>query len=220
MHYIIYRVTNTVNGKIYIGKHQTAEINDTYMGSGKILKAAIKKYGLAAFAKEILHVFDSEIEMNTMEKELVTEDFCVRPDTYNLCVGGKGGFSYINKINPNLRSVGHTREMYERVSNALKGRSPSEKCVNATKRGHAEGKYRYDTFTGKTHSDEAKKKIGAANSKLVGQRNSQYGTMWITNGIENRKIKKEQDVIPEGWYKGRIPPPPNTTIERHAIADI
>ena len=39
--------------------------------------------------------------------------------------------------------------------------------------------------------------------KNSGEANSQYGTMWITNGTENKKIKKE-NVIPEGWYKGRI----------------
>lgn len=37
----------------------------------------------------------------------------------------------------------------------------------------------------------------------VGQKNSQYGTMWITNGIQSIKIKKDQQ-IPEGWYKGRV----------------
>lgn len=36
-------------------------------------------------------------------------------------------------------------------------------------------------------------------------KNSQYGTMWITDGTANQKIKKE-DVIPEGWRKGRIIP--------------
>ena len=36
-----------------------------------------------------------------------------------------------------------------------------------------------------------------------GKLNSQYGTMWITNGKKNKKIKKEEK-IPEGWTKGRI----------------
>jgi hypothetical protein len=37
-----------------------------------------------------------------------------------------------------------------------------------------------------------------------GKKNSQFGTMWITNGQENKKIKKDVDIIPERWYKGRI----------------
>lgn len=41
------------------------------------------------------------------------------------------------------------------------------------------------------------------NKFFMGEHNSQYGTMWITNGIQNKKIKKDQ-VIPQGWRKGRI----------------
>ena len=71
------------------------------------------------------------------------------------------------------------------------------------KKSHKEGKIKYNTFTGKNHKEETKQKIGLKNSiKQKGIKNSQYGTMWITNGIENKKIKKET-VIPEGWYKGR-----------------
>lgn len=96
MKYTIYKITNKINNKIYIGKHQTKDTDDGYMGSGKILRSAQKKHGIENFYKEILHVFDTEEEMNAKEKELVTEDFCLRADTYNICVGGKGGFSYIN----------------------------------------------------------------------------------------------------------------------------
>ena len=39
--------------------------------------------------------------------------------------------------------------------------------------------------------------------KNVGSNNPQYGTMWITNGEQNKKITKDVDPIPEGWYKGR-----------------
>ena len=45
MNYTIYKTTNTVNNKIYIGKHQTENINDSYLGSGISLERAINKYG-------------------------------------------------------------------------------------------------------------------------------------------------------------------------------
>jgi hypothetical protein len=60
------------------------------------------------------------------------------------------------------------------------------------------------SFLGKKHTEESKTKIGRKNSKYqTGSGNSQFGTMWITNNIENKKIKKH-DLIPEGWRKGRI----------------
>ena len=96
MFYTIYKITNKINGKIYIGKHQTKDLNDGYMGSGKNLRRAISKYGIENFEKEILFQFDTEHKMNSKEAELVTEEFCLREDTYNLCPGGQGGWGYIN----------------------------------------------------------------------------------------------------------------------------
>jgi hypothetical protein len=95
MYYTIYKVTNKINQKYYIGKHQTKNLNDGYMGSGKLLKKAINKYGIDNFIKEILHVFDNEVEMNAKEADLVT----ISEETYNLCPGGRGGWGYINSHN-------------------------------------------------------------------------------------------------------------------------
>lgn len=62
------------------------------MGSGKLIKRAIKKYGIENFTKEILFDFSTEEEMNAKEKETVV----LGENSYNLCEGGKGGFGYIN----------------------------------------------------------------------------------------------------------------------------
>ena len=110
MKYTIYQITNTINGKIYIGKHQTENINDSYFGSGTALRNAIKKYGKEYFLKEVLYVFDTEAEMNQKERELITEEFVNRPDTYNLGVGGEGG--------PHRKGKLHSEETKEKMRNS------------------------------------------------------------------------------------------------------
>lgn len=95
-HYLIYQITNLVNSKIYIGKHVTVDIEDDYFGSGKLIIAAINKYGLENFVKTILFELQNEKEMNLLEKCVVTQEFCDREDTYNINVGGDGGWSYVN----------------------------------------------------------------------------------------------------------------------------
>lgn len=194
-YYIIYQITNLINGKIYIGKHETKIPNDSYMGSGKNIKGAINKYGLENFKKDILFIFNTEEEMNFKEAELVTEDFCSRVDTYNICPGGKGGWGYLNK-----NGLNNNGKDYNKIGKKLKGRKyPS--ISEMMKIRHKEGKVKYDTFLGKSHSEQTKRKMSL--KAKARKTNSQSGTMWITNGSENKKIKNI-DIMPDGWYKGRI----------------
>lgn len=204
MFYTIYKVTNLANSKIYIGKHQTKNLDDGYMGSGKRLGQAKRKYGLENFIKEILFVFETEQEMNDKEKELVTEEFCLREDTYNLCQGGYGGWSYANKNGLNQpssettvqsKSNKNSKQMINLHSNKTKSlyRSSFLRKGNPGNKG----------FSGRNHSQETKLKIAKTNSlRQTGNLNSQHGTMWITNGIKSMKIKNNES-IPEGWKKGR-----------------
>jgi hypothetical protein len=89
--FTIYKTTNTINDKIYVGMHRTLDLNDSYLGSGMYLRQAIKKYGIENFKKEILHVFDNEETMVTKEREIVNEEFMNSKSTYNACIGGHGG---------------------------------------------------------------------------------------------------------------------------------
>lgn len=201
MFYTIYKITNNFNGKCYIGKHQTKHLDDGYMGSGKLITRAIKKYGRENFTKEILHIFDNEEEMNLKEKELVV----VSEDSYNLCDGGKGGFSYIN-VN-NLGGTLGWKHTEKSLNNLKKSRAKQTFTEETRKKLSISTKKRFHnkkgTFWGKKHSSESKQKIGSANSLHQSkENNSQYGTIWITNGTQNKKIKKT-DTIPDGWTKGR-----------------
>lgn len=86
--YYLYQIINLVNNKIYIGVHETFDLNDGYFGSGFALRAAVAKYGKENFKKEVLQYFDSQEAMYQEEGEVVTSEFISRPDVYNLCEGG------------------------------------------------------------------------------------------------------------------------------------
>ena len=89
--YTVYKIVNMINKKIYIGVHKTSNPNDNYMGSSKLVKNAIKKYGVNNFDKRILYITEHENLAYKLEKLLVTKEFISRKDTYNLKLGGIGG---------------------------------------------------------------------------------------------------------------------------------
>lgn len=97
MYYTVYRVTNILNGKIYVGAHRTENLDDGYMGSGKLILKAIQKYGKQVFIKEYLHIFDNAEDMFEMECLVVDSDFVSNPLTYNMALGGMGALGGINE---------------------------------------------------------------------------------------------------------------------------
>lgn len=122
MKYTIYEIKNNINGKIYIGKHQTLNPNDDYYGSGKLIKEAIKNYGKNSFTKTVLFVYDNELDMNNKEKELITEDFVSRKDTYNLGVGGEGGPHFKGKKHGSyMKEINESKEHRNKISLGVKG---------------------------------------------------------------------------------------------------
>lgn len=170
------------------------------MGSGKLLKRAIKKYGIENFDKEIVCLSSSEEEMNIKEKELVV----LSEQSYNLCPGGEGGFGYINEKGLNVRFDSfknlirkpHSLETKKKFSEQRKG----EKNPMYGKKRNFNAEL--NPMFGKHHSEETKYKMKFSHQGL---KNSQYGTCWITNGQENKKIKKEElDLwINKGYNQGR-----------------
>lgn len=101
MYYTIYKTTNTINNKIYVGCHKTEYLDDNYLGSGTVLLLAIKKYTKENFKKEILHIFDNPEDMFEMESLLVNEDFVIDKITYNLKKGGAGDAQGKNHLHNN-----------------------------------------------------------------------------------------------------------------------
>jgi hypothetical protein len=97
MYFYLYKITNTINGKIYVGCHSTCNLDDSYFGSGKILRRAIKKYGKENFQFIVLEFFETADDMFAAERSIVNTEFIKRSDTYNINEGGLGNSSSDSK---------------------------------------------------------------------------------------------------------------------------
>ena len=103
LHYhFVYQTKNLVNGKTYIGRHSTNNLDDGYLGSGTLLKRAIKKYGKENFQCIHMCYFDTYQEAVEEEKFLVTKEYCAKDDNYNIVEGGENPIMYGDK-NPSWK---------------------------------------------------------------------------------------------------------------------
>jgi hypothetical protein len=91
MKHLIYKTTNNLNSRFYIGMHSTSNEDDGYLGSGKRIKAEIKKYGHDNFTREILFRELSRKELEDREAQVVNEELLADPLCLNLKNGGEGG---------------------------------------------------------------------------------------------------------------------------------
>lgn len=179
------------------------------MGSGKYLKYAQEKHGLENFTKEILFVYDNAEEMYAKESEIVTEEFLAEENTYNLKIGGQGGFDYINETKKNLYGnngkPGYGGENLHKGRNRPRTDEENKKISETLKEGYRSGRLK-PSFAGKKHSSIAKQLIGNKSSiNQAGEKNSQWGTRWIHSHSEkkNKKLKKDEP-LPCGWVEGRF----------------
>ena len=177
MKFIIYETTNKITGKKYRGAHVCKTLDDGYLGSGKLLLKAIAKYGIENFERHVLKECDSVEDMYQQESIFVDKEWVESENTYNLKVGGEGGFDYIHKHgkrwNDEKRLI-HSIEM-------KKKRSSGEW-------GPLSGIPANFTFKNKKHSEESKKKISENNASnlnedVVNKRISDW------NSLKNEKGK-------------------------------
>ncbi len=153
MKYIIYKTTNLKNGKFYIGRHKTKNLDDGYIGSGRHFLNAVSKYGKENFVREILLHCENEAQMHLAEKILVVLDSEM---SYNIARGGKeGGFDYLNanKLNGKYKFTAEQR----RLGGKNKLHTAPENFLKAAK----------TSFLGRKHSEETLAKMRASHQKRI-----------------------------------------------------
>ena len=147
MHYI-YRIINKINGKTYIGQHKYKKLNDNYMGSGKLIIKAIKKYGKENFEKEILEFNIPNIDLaNDWEQMYILFERAKGKAEYNIANGGNG-----------KRTVSEaTKRMLSEANKGHKVLEETRKKISEVNKGHTAWN------RGKTTPDDVKKKMSEAN---------------------------------------------------------
>ncbi len=200
MNYIIYKTTNLLDGMYYIGCHQTDNLDDGYLGSGKYLKRAIKKYGAKNFKFEILLSSSSKEEMFRLERSIVNESLINDPLSYNLKIGGSGG-------NPGIvgafKGKKHSEETKEKQRQAalkqiISDETRQKLSMNNAMKNNPEIRKKVSTsLTGRTQSEEHRKNVAEAN----------LGKMLVNDGVSAKRISREELVKYQnlGWFKGGLP---------------
>lgn len=137
----IYKVTNNINGKIYVGKQTNSRKN--YYGSGKLIKQAIQKYGIENFTKEIIDEVVGDVLGSEREIYWITKLKAL--DGYNLEIHGNGGeiserqrrmnSETVKKMWQDPNSIFNTPEYRNRLSNAGKKRVWSDETKKKISNG-------------------------------------------------------------------------------------
>lgn len=153
-HYI-YRIVNSINGKFYIGMHSCSDLkNCKYMGSGKKLQRAKKKYGPENFKKEILEFLPDRKSLIKREEEIINKDLLDDPMCMNLKYGGEGngtfGFKFSEESKNKMSKWKRTPDMKDKMAFSASKRAPITE---------EHSKILSDAFTGRRASDETKRKM-------------------------------------------------------------
>lgn len=173
---VIYKTTNLINGKFYVG--QDSKNDPNYLGSGDNIKKAIKKYGKDNFKKDILEVCINQDELNDREIYWIRELNAIE-DGYNILIGGYGG--------PHFKGHSHSDETKEKMREKWRLRKEDPDFVH--------------NMTGYKHSKETKEKYSRdRKGKLVGEKNGMYGK---THTPEARKKMSNPQYGPDNGMYGK-----------------
>ncbi len=191
---IIYKTTNLVNGKIYIG--QDKYNNPNYLGSGKILQLAFQKYGIENFRKEILEKCKSAEDLNERERYWIDYYSSTnRKIGYNIAFGGNGGDTISN--HPKKDEIGKKHSEWLKENNPSRGRKRSESEIEKWKESYV-GKYQ-----GENNPNFGSKREESAKKKMSTSRKQWWDNLSNDERLELGKKISEANKGKEGYWLGK-----------------
>lgn len=196
---VIYKITNLITNKIYIGKDESN--TSYYMGSGKYIKNSIKKHGIENFKKDIIEYCIDSKHLAIREIFWINELNSTNPLIgYNLTDGGNGGNTFKHKTEDELNAI------KKKLSDVRKGKSSWNAGTKYM--------YTYEDMYGKEKAEALKKHRSLTSSKRrlseitkenmsINRKGKRVGVKWINNGIITKQLNLK-DEFPEGWNFGRL----------------
>lgn len=203
----IYKIVNKINNKLYIGKDESN--SSRYMGSGKLIKRAIIKYGLDNFTKEVIEECSDSETLQEREKFWIEKYKSQNPEIgYNISPGGDGGDTISN--NPDRESI------IKKITDKMKGRIFTEDHKNKLKENHNSknpevAKKISQKLKGRIFSEEHKERLRQANlgkkrspESIDKNRIVMRNSKWIHNNLtgEEKRVPISSSVE-SGWSLGR-----------------
>jgi group I intron endonuclease len=231
---IIYKTTNLINGKFYVG--QDSKNNPEYYGSGTIFKLALKKYGKENFQKEIVEYCSTQEELNEREKYWIKETKAIELG-YNLAQGGFGVSNMSDEIKKKISKSKKGKKLIltdeqrlqyslrmknrkisdetrKKLSKANKGKKLSQEHRKKLSESHKgiklteEQKRKIgEKSRGRKHTEEAKRKIG---EKSRSRKHTEETKKLIGEKGRGRKLSQEHRqallnaIKGNQWNRGRI----------------
>lgn len=160
MYGYIYRTTNLENGMWYIGMHRSEVFDPLYLGSGKHLKRALKKYKEQSFKCEIIEQCNNEESLTQREIYwIMITDAVNSPSSYNLNHGGRGG----NHSEDVKRRIGNVRRGKKHT---IESRIKMSQAHTGTKRSLTSRMNQSKATTGRKRTEEQERNRFAALAKV------------------------------------------------------
>ena len=204
----IYKTTNILNNRVYIGQKKSKVFVNTYYGSGIAITEALKKYGKENFIVEVIGWADNKNQLNMMEIEAIKTHSSIC-NLYNIADGGDGGDTTSNHPNKEeiVKKRAHGLQLWhaslteerrvehgKKISQSKKGKSNghegfrhSAETIEKIKQSNKEFDKANDPKWVEAHSNAMKKRRGKpllAKYKAV-----------IIDGVEYESVKRAQEAL-------------------------
>lgn len=212
MYGYIYKTTNLINGKIYIGQHKSKVFDQKYKGSGMIIRLAFDKYGFDNFKTEIIEWCNTFEELNQKE-EYYIEYYNSRNEKigYNIRIGGiqsrmsessREKIHLNSLINPNYGMKGKKQsELCKKINSTIhKGCSPANKGQKMTE------EQRQKCIISHLGQIPWNKGIPMSNDAKIKLSSKSKGRKWMNDTEIEKRIPESliQEYLKNNWKFGRL----------------